>query len=52
MAKFDLDPQTILTIKAFHKRSGKEIIKEMTVKEWYGLKKSKDYFYKALQCLK
>jgi len=49
MARIDLDPQTPVIVKAYHKISGREIIKEMTIAEWYCLKKSKDYFYKCLQ---
>jgi len=47
-----LDANTILTVKAYHKETGEEFSSEMTLAKWYGLKKSKDYFYKALQCIK
>ena len=49
MARIDLDLQTPVIVKAYHKITSKEIVKEMTIEQWYSLKKSKDYFYKCLQ---
>ena len=47
--KSSLDANTIVIVKAFYKTTGEEFTSEMTLSKWYGLKKSKDYFYKALE---
>lgn len=44
-----LPPNTPVLVKAYHKLTGKEIVKQMTLGEWYELKKSKEYFYRCLQ---
>ena len=44
-----LDANTIVIVKAYYKETGEEFITEMSLSKWYGLKKSKDYFYKCLQ---
>ena len=44
-----LDANTIVIVKAYFKTTGEEFTSEMTLSKWYGLKKSKDYFYKALE---
>jgi hypothetical protein len=44
-----LDPLTPVIVKAYHKITGEEKVTEMTLHEWYKLKKSKGYFYKCLQ---
>ena len=40
---------TILTVIAYHKITGKETKTEMTYLKWKSLKKNKNYFYKCLQ---
>jgi hypothetical protein len=44
-----LPPETQVIVKAYHKITGEEKVTEMTLHEWYKLKKSKGYFYKCLQ---
>ena len=44
-----LDANTIVIVKAYFKTTGEEFTSEMTLSKWYGLIKSKDYFYKALE---
>ena len=44
-----LDANTIVVVKAYHKTTGEEFINEMTLAKWYGLKKSKEYYYRCVQ---
>lgn len=45
----DLDANTIVIVKAYFKETGEELVKEMTLAKWQGLKKSSNYDYKCLQ---
>jgi hypothetical protein len=42
---------TEVRVVARHKFSEKEIEKIMTLKDWYELKRQKDYFYTAYQLI-
>lgn len=35
----DLDANTIVIVKAYFKETGEELVTEMTLAKWYGLKK-------------
>lgn len=40
---------TIVKVVAYHKVTHKEIVKTMTLEEWYKLKKNKIFNYRAFQ---